>query len=1192
MSNLTASVEIFKIQGFKKITSAQFSRSVKYFHIRKSARDAYEFDQDIFSIRGDVIFTSFTQSRLFADKINQKKHAAWDSSDRVQASQINAMGLVHEIMHFVIESYRTDANPNAFKKLTQSISENDNGTELNKLLDSFVAVFPPPSVYSGEKTSQQFLSESTDAVPNKHHILEEIILLWLSNQNPAYAPIHELIDDSDLKKQTQYTSFITSINSFFEKEPKFGPQNQSLIDLLLEPIRRSPNSITGQLEFMKEKWSIILTGTRFWNRMLMSMDFIKEEGKWFEFKKGGWNVSKDQEVSAPQFSGEYYEHEPEAFSPDTEWMPKVVMIAKSTFVWLDQLSKKYHASINHLSQIPDSELEMLARQGFTGLWLIGLWTRSRASQRIKQINGNPEAVASAYSLHDYEIAPELGGWESYQNLRDRAWKYGIRLASDMVPNHMGIDSTWVVNHPDWFIQSNNPPFPNYSFHGTDLSDDSRVGIFIEDGYWTKSDAAVVFKRVDKWSGETRYIYHGNDGTSMPWNDTAQLNYLIPEVREAVIQTILHVARSFPIIRFDAAMTLAKKHYQRLWFPQPGTGGDIPSRAEHALTKDHFDSVFPVEFWREVVDRVAKEVPNTLLLAEAFWMMEGYFVRTLGMHRVYNSAFMNMLKREDNANYRYLIKNTLEFNPQILKRYVNFMNNPDEETAINQFGKDDKYFGVCMLMSTMPGLPMFGHGQFEGYSEKYGMEFKKAYKNETPDEWLIARHEREISPVLKKRYIFSEVDQFLLYDFYATDGYVNENVFAYSNMSGFECALVVYNNKYESTSGWIKSSVGFLDGYGNMTQRVVGQGLNLHTDKSRFIIFKDHVSGLEFIRSNKDMWEKGLFVEVGGFKYHLFWEFREVISTPEMPYGEIEKFLSGKGAPSIEDALIDLIMKPLHEPFYQAINPGSLKYLSTGFKSGKSNNAVHDEFSKKLADIISGFEYMFGKQKAAKTVAEEIETVYLNALKLPGMDKPKTTKPISPKASKSAKVKVVRSWGDFVRERLDDESTNSTPNWQVMLSWVFAKAISNLLPEERPLTSVYLGKVIEKCFREEGFAEYDVQQATLLLEILTKRETGFLLGSKGIDKPEFVEFLADYNVRSYLQVNFYQDIFWFNKEKMEKLIYWMFVLSLLNLLGNTKTKATPATKIKSIYADVQLLSEAASSSGYQLGKFQEKILGNE
>jgi hypothetical protein len=104
-----------------------------------------------------------------------------------------------------------------------------------------------------------------------------------------------------------------------------------------------------------------------------------------------------------------------------------------------------------------------------------------------------------------------------------------------------------------------------------------------------------------------------------------------------------------------------------------------------MSQAEFDRAMPHEFWREVVDRVAAEVPGTLLLAEAFWLMEGYFVRTLGMHRVYNSAFMNMLRDEDNAKYRSVIKNTLEFDPDIMKRYVNFMSNPDERTAVDQFG---------------------------------------------------------------------------------------------------------------------------------------------------------------------------------------------------------------------------------------------------------------------------------------------------------------------------------------------------------------------------------------------------------------------------------------------------------------------------------------------------------------------------
>ena len=438
-------------------------------------------------------------------------------------------------------------------------------------------------------------------------------------------------------------------------------------------------------------------------------------------------------------------------------------MAKSTYVWLDQLSRVYGRDIRTLDGIPDEELDTLSRWGVTGLWLIGLWERSKASEKIKRLRGQADAVASAYSLDDYRIAGDLGGEEAYQNLRDRAWTRGIRLSSDMVPNHMGIDSRWVIDHPEWFLSLPEPPYPVYGYNGPDLSDDPRVGIVLEDHYWDDTDAAVVFKRFDRETGDERYVYHGNDGTSFPWNDTAQLDFLDPAVREQVIQTILAVARQFPIIRFDAAMVLAKKHIQRLWWPEPGSAGAIPSRAEHAIPKAEFDRLMPHEFWREVVDRVAQEVPGTLLLAEAFWLLEGYFVRTLGMHRVYNSAFMHMLRDEDGAGYRKVIKETIEFDPEILKRYVNFMSNPDEKPALQQFGKGDKYFGVATVLATLPGLPMLGHGQVQGFGEQYGMEFRRAMLDEKPDPWLVERHEREIFPLLHRRAWFAEASDFLLYD---------------------------------------------------------------------------------------------------------------------------------------------------------------------------------------------------------------------------------------------------------------------------------------------------------------------------------------------------------------------------------------------------------------------------------------------
>jgi len=43
------------------------------------------------------------------------------------------------------------------------------------------------------------------------------------------------------------------------------------------------------------------------------------------------------------------------------------------------------------------------------------------------------------------------------------------------------------------------------------------------------------------------------------------------------------------------MTLTRRHFQRLWFPEPGSGGDIPSRAEHGLTRAQFLTLREKEF---------------------------------------------------------------------------------------------------------------------------------------------------------------------------------------------------------------------------------------------------------------------------------------------------------------------------------------------------------------------------------------------------------------------------------------------------------------------------------------------------------------------------------------------------------------------------------------------------------------------
>ena len=888
------------------------------FHVARAARQRYAFDEQLFGLSGNVVFADYAAARRFAQQINAQRDLVEDPSAAVRAGDINAMGLVDEILHYVVGLYRRERNPNAMSGALQALGERLTPPVLEQTLALFVSEFPNIAVHRGDVEVADWLSDSTDGLPNREIALEELLMVWLANGNPAFAPYGELFDDRDLEDGSAYLALLRGLEGYFKTQPTFGPDNDDLITLLRRPALEATGSLNEQLRWIRDRWGFV--AERYGDRLVISLDVLNEEERanWMRFNvtHGGTADAGATDTAAlhgfEPASGS--DAEVERFSVDLDWMPRVVLLAKSTYVWLDQLSRQYGRPIWRLDQIPDEELDRLARAGFTGLWLIGLWERSTASRTIKQMRGNPEAVASAYSLMDYRIAEDLGGDEAYRNLRDRAWARGVRLASDMVPNHMGIDSRWVVEHPDWFMARPDAPYPAYTYNGPNLSADPRVGIYIEDHYFDNTDAAVTFKRVDHWSGDARYIYHGNDGTSMPWNDTAQLDYLKPEVREAIIQTILHVARQFPINRFDAAMTLAKRHIARLWYPEPGSGGAIPSRAEYALRKADFDRLMPVEFWREVVDRVAAEAPDTLLLAEAFWLMEGYFVRTLGMHRVYNSAFMNMMRDEKNAEYRLVIKNTLEFDPQILKRYVNFMNNPDERTAVDQFGKGDKYFGVATVLATMPGLPMFGHGQIEGYAERYGMEYRRAYQDEAPDAELMARHEREIYPLLHQRGLFAEVDNFALYDFYTPDGAVNEDVFAFSNSRDGRRSLIVYHNRYAETSGWITTAA--------VTGSSLARGLGLAGGVDDWLVMRDSRSGLEHLRAQRELADHGLFLTLHAYETQAYTELRDIHDV-DGRYRRLAAWLNGRGVPSVDEALLELELQPLHDALRARDEQGAL-----------------------------------------------------------------------------------------------------------------------------------------------------------------------------------------------------------------------------------------------------------------------------
>ncbi len=861
-------------------------------------RTKYDLEDALFSTTGNVVFADYHAVLLFCDKVNRDR----PDHEKLSPADVNAGALLDEMVHHAIAHYRATVDPSVIERTLADLVEEFGSVAVDGILADFLELFPTTDIYKNRVSIESYLEGSTDDIPNRAIALEEVLVSRLANENPAYQPLRSLVGDDELRASPLYPTVMSAFSKPPPPTEEGSQRKESLVEVLRMPWRHAPYSLLAQLTFVRDRWSISLSPIAT-DRLTMGTGIISEEHRALEmmtFAGGGPGP-----VVAPSF---HDEPEEENFSPDVDWMPHVIMVAKNALVWLNQLSKRYDRPIRFLNEVPDEEIAQLARRGFNALWLIGVWERSAASSRLKQWTGNPDAAASAYSLFDYTIAEELGGEEALRQFGAACRRHGIRLASDMVPNHTGLDSRWVREHPDWFVQLPHPPYPGYRYTSESLGDPEAPILQVENGYFDRSDAAVTFRRVDRTTGDERFIYHGNDGTGMPWNDTAQLDFTRADVREAVIQTILHVARLFPIIRFDAAMVLTKKHFHRLWYPEPGSGEGVPSRAAYGLKRGAFDRRMPNEFWREVVDRVATEEPDTLLLAEAFWLLEGYFVRTLGMHRVYNSAFMHMLKKEDNREYRDVIRKTVAFEPEVLKRYVNFMSNPDEETAIEQFGDGDKYFGVCTLMQTLPGLPMWGHGQVEGLTEKYGMEYRRAYLDEPQRSDLMERHERQIVPLMRKRHLFAEAKHFRLLDFEVSPGQVNENVYVFTNRTNTEQAVVLYNNRFESTTGFVRMQA-VADDHPAAPESLL-EALNLHVEKGEVVTCRDMVSGLTFLETAERLRARGLRVRLRGYEARVLTDFVVVRDANAGALAELALHLDGSGVESPDEASRDVRLRPL------------------------------------------------------------------------------------------------------------------------------------------------------------------------------------------------------------------------------------------------------------------------------------------
>jgi hypothetical protein len=127
------------------------------FHVSREARDRYQFDQALFSLTGNVLFANFHAARVFAQKMNERRDLVTFPEQAVRAGQVNAMGLIDEVLHYVVRQYREQKNPRVMQEAVDWLYDKVGREAMDMALRRFADDFPPVAVYRRELSLDDYL---------------------------------------------------------------------------------------------------------------------------------------------------------------------------------------------------------------------------------------------------------------------------------------------------------------------------------------------------------------------------------------------------------------------------------------------------------------------------------------------------------------------------------------------------------------------------------------------------------------------------------------------------------------------------------------------------------------------------------------------------------------------------------------------------------------------------------------------------------------------------------------------------------------------------------------------------------------------------------------------------------------------------------------------------------------------------
>ena len=446
--------------------------------------------------------------------------------------------------------------------------------------------------------------------------------------------------------------------------------------------------------------------------------------------------------------------------------------------------------------------------------------------------------------------------------------------------------------------------------------------------------------------------------------------------------------------------------------------------------------------------------------------------------------------------------------------------------------------------------------------------------------------------MKRRHHFSDVKNFLLYDFFSPEGYVNENVFAYSNRSGDERSLIIYHNKYESARGWVRSSVAYSSKTAEgdertLIQKDLGEGLGLHDDHAYFCIFRDNVTGLEYIRNSKELCGKGLYVELGAYKYHVFIDFREVRDNQWYHYARIANDLNGRGVPSIEETLKEMLWQPLQNALKELVSPDMFRRLMEARitqPQAQLDQKLMEEIEKKMTHLLQETKQLCGGKEDETAIVQEIRRKLEAILYLP----------IITSRYPRLQPKGVKAAAEYLHKKL----TDSTTTWATLFGWLFVHTLGKVVNQRDFAGQSHtwieewgFGKTIFGVLRDFGLEETAAWNSLTVIKWLTSYQRWFESKPSGRAQAYGILelLLKDSDVQQFLQVNQCNDIWWFNKEAFEEMLWWLMMAAALTI-GSDPLRPVNAVveELQGCYATIQTWQKAEEKSEYQVEKLLELL----